>query len=502
MNIVRYILTCASIAAMLLMASCDESTGSLGLSADIDQVSNSTSNFTVSTRSILMDKNIMASSSICYLGRMTDPETGCEVEADFVAQYQTFENYGFPDIEQMVDKRDPDNIQHGVPVCDSCDIRLYFDSYYGDVNNPLKLQVYEMSHNPERMLNEDSTYYTDVDLTQFLDDDARPIVSRMFTITDYDLSEADRENSDYRSNLHVVMPASFGQRIMDKFYENIENFKDSYHFTHNVMPGLYFKCSDGNGSMIKVYVGTLNIYFNYNDPKTDSIYTAMSRFAATPEVIQSTRFRNSANMQNLVNESEYTYLKTPAGIATEVTLPIDEVFGGQHAIDSISKASITFTRYNKNQQTKQLGTPAEVLMVRKNEVETFFKKRMLSDNRTSYLTSFSSTYNTYTFSNISRLLSYCKHEKVDAVRKRLAEKGYTSYTQAQFDAEEALWMSENPDWNKVVLLPITTTTSTQSSGYGASTVVTSVGHDLGLNSIRLVGGTTPILLQVVYSRFK
>jgi len=485
----------------LAIAACDDNTGSLGISADIDQISNSTATFNFTSKSILMNEGILANNSNCYLGRVIDPETGCEVVADFATQFQTFEDYGFPEKETMVDKRDTNNIKMGVPICDSIDVRLYFNSYYGAETNPMKLQVYEMSSDPDKIMNEDSTYYSDIDLTKFLDKDAKPIASRMFTVTDFQVSEDVREGTSYNPNIHVKLPASLGQRIMNKFYEDRDNFKDSYHFIHNVLPGLYFHCSDGNGTMVKVFVGTLNIYFNYKDTKKDSIYTAMTRFAATPEVIQSSRFQNSKGIEDLANITDYTYLKTPAGIATELTLPIDEIFEGEHAADSVSKATITLTRYNKSQDGDQFGTPSELLMVRKTEMVSFFAEHQLTNSRTNYSSTFSSTYNTYTFTNICRLLSYCKHEKIEAVRQRLEKKGYKEFTDAQFKAEETLWMNENPDWNKVVLVPIVTNTSTVSTSSGTQTIQIAVNHDMSMNSIRLVGGNTPLQMQVVYSRF-
>lgn len=480
----------------LAFIACDESTGTLGISAEIDNVSNTTSSYPVQTQSILMDKGIIANNSNCFLGRVVDPETGSMVEADFAAQFQTFEDYEFPDKEQMVDRTDTLNIKYGVPVCDSCEVRLYFDSYYGDKTNPMKVEVYEMSSKPEQLLNEDSIYYTDVDLQQFLPENAKPLTSRMFTVSDYETMVEGTSAST--RNIQISLPKSFGQHIMDKFYEDKKNFQDSYHFTHNVMPGLYFRCSSGDGTMVKVYVGTMNLFFNFKETKKDSIYTGMARFAATPEVIQSTRFQNSANIKNLVSCKDYTYLKTPAGIATEVTLPIDEIFGGEHAIDSVSKASITFTKYNKMQEGFQFGTPSELLMVRKAEMYDFFYNRRVSNARTSYTTAFASTYNTYTFSNISRLLSFCKHEKIDAIKQRLKDKGMTNFTQKQFDEEEQKWMEENPDWNKVVLIPVVTSSASTTLG----TMQVSVNHDMSLNSIKLVGGKDLLSIDVVYSRFK
>ena len=173
-------------------------------------------------------------------------------------------------------------------------------------------------------------------------------------------------------------------------------------------------------------------------------------------------------------------MKTPAGICTEMTLPIDEIYHG-HDNDSVNLAAISLTRYNATQQNKYvLGTPQNLLMIRKQEMYTFFEERKVSDKRTSYTTSFDPTYNTYSYSNISRLLSYCWKEK----KEMAAAEGITP--------DE--WAAKNPNWNKVVLIPVNITTN--SSGYEVS-----VTHDMSMNSIRLVGGSTPVKMQVVYSKF-
>ena len=75
------------------------------------------------------------------------------------------------------------------------------------------------------------------------------------------------------------------------------------------------------------------------------------------------------------------------------------------------------------------------------------------------------------------------------------------------------------NWNKVVLIPVTLTTTTSGTSgnysyysyyYGtssssSSTVVTKVSHDMSLTSTKLVKGTasdSPLKLQVIYSHFK
>lgn len=274
--------------------------------------------------------------------------------------------------------------------------------------------------------------------------------------------------------------------MLEKYYENPNYYHNSYTFIRNVMPGLYFRTSGGRGTMLKLYVSTMNLYFHYYDEKEDSVFTGMARFSATPEVIQSTRFKNG-NMELLLNDNTCTYLKTPAGIATEMALPVDEVFANEHASDSISLASVTLTRYNKPQDDYQLGTPSELLMVRKQDYNRFFREGRVSDNRTSYTTTFSSSYNTYTFTNIARLISYCRNEKASKSKEQ--------------GVSEEEWERQNPDWNKVLLIPVTTSTSTVSSSGVSSNVQVSVNHDMSLTSIRLVGGDTKINMQVIYSKF-
>ncbi len=461
--------------AVMTLAACDDNTSSMGIYPITDAVTNSTSIFQLTTRSVKMD-SVVASSTISYLGDITDPETGTDIKADFAAQFYTFENYTFPDKSLMMGNVDGVDTK-GVVQCDSVEVRLYFDDYYGDDNNPMKVDVYELDK--DNVLSEDSTYYSDVDLSQYIAANAKPLASRVFTPMDYNLGEADLSSSSHSHNVHLMLPPEFGQRIMEKYYEDPTNFQDSYHFIRNVFPGLYFTTSNGRGTMLSVYVGTCNVYFHFGEIESDTTYVGLARFAATPEVIQSTHFENG-DMNTLLEDNSCTYLKTPAGICTEMTLPVDEIFGGEHLTDSVSMASVTVTRYNKEQDDYQLGTPTELLMVRKQDYNAFFRENKVSDDRTSYTTDFSSTYNTYTFSNICRLLAYCKHEKAS----KAAAEGLS----------EEEWAAQNPDWNKVLLVPVTT--SSNSSGTEVS-----VNHDMGLNSIRLVGGDTKINMQVVYNKF-
>ena len=468
--------------ATLLIAGCDDNTSTMGIPSKDEEVFPSYGTFLAYTHSEAMD-SVLGNSTSSYLGSIDDPETGTRIRADFAAQFHTFENYSFPKFDLMFPddgvKRTTDSIR-----CDSVEVRLYFSNYYGAKNAPLKLEVYPLDKN--NVLQEEEDYYTDTNLDQFVLPGSEPIATKVFTTEDYNLADAERNSATHADNVRIMLPDTVGSLIMRAYYDHPEYFKDSYTFIRKVCPGFLFKIRSGNGSMLSVDVSTLNIYFNFYDKvKRDSTCSALARFAATPEVIQSTRFSND-DMQSLVEEDDCTYLKTPAGIMTVAQLPINEIYQN-HETDSVSRAQLTFTRLNNTKpSTQSLGIPQSLLLVRKADATSFFKKRSVADSKTSYTTSYSSTYNTYTFNNICRLISLCRKEKLAGMKAE--------------NLTEQEWEQKHPDWNKVVLIPVSISTATDTYG---ETHQVSVTHDMSMNSIRLQGGpNTPIKMQVIYSRFK
>lgn len=466
----------------ILLCGCDEDTGSIGIFPDEDALTHSSDVFKFYTRSIALD-SVLCNSYVSYLGNIKDPETGTHIQASFATQFHTFENYKLPDKQFMfplnVDFKQSDPVK-----CDSCEIRLYFNSFYGAGDTPMKLEVYQLDEN--KILEEEQDYYSNTDLTQFVKPGSEPIATKVFTPTDYTITDAERNSSTHTNNVHIKLPAEYGSYIMNTYYEHPEYFRNSYEFIRHVCPGFYFKLKSGVGTMLNISVGTMNLYFKYYDMDSpDTVYQALTRFAATAEVIQATQFE-SEDLHKLVDDPTSTYLKTPAGIGTLIELPIKDIYRN-HQTDSVSKAKLTLTRYNRSESDEYaLGIPTTLLMVRKQDMRSFFAKRQLPDSKTSFTTTYSSGYNSYTFDNLGRLISYCQHEKMNGMK----EGGMT----------EEQWETAHPDWNKVVVIPVKTSSTTDK--YGQS-IISSVTHDMGMNSVRLLGGpNTPLEMQVIYSGFK
>lgn len=498
----------AIVACGALIASCTDNTDSIGssLSDQTDAINVSTASFNVSSRSILAD-SVLSRNSLGYVGKVRDPETGGYVTGDFMAQFYCLENFAFPARENLISTDENGNRVRGLVKCDSCVLRLFYSDFYGDSTRTMKLTAYEMG----KAMNEDRNYYSNFDPMEegYIREDGIA-KDKVYSLTDFMVPKSTRDTSTYEPYITIKLNDpytdkdgrtynNYGTYVMQKYYDNASNFKNAYTFRNNVVPGFYFKHKAGLGNMAYIDASQLDVY--YSLVNNDSVINTVDVFWGTDEVLQKTNITNDKNsLEKLIDDESCTYLKTPAGIFTELTLPVDEITTG-HESDNIAGAELTIARINNTTSDGfDYDVPKNVLMIPKDSLYSFFEKGDLFNNRNSYLATWSyspstNVYrNSYRFNNISGMIS----------------------TMASVAKSKR---SEN--WNKVVLVPVTLTTSSTSSGtsysnyyyyYGytnssssSSSTVTKVSHDMSLTSTRLVKGTDAnglIKLNVIYNRFK
>lgn len=439
---------------------CDDNTSSLGVEIipDSDGITIHSKNFNIQTQTVQAEAEL-ARTSTCYLGNYTDPETGTNIHSDFMAQFHCLENFEFPE-----------KIEEDQAI--RTDLRLFIDKFTGDSLALCRVSVYPLTQS----LDNDKNYYTDIDPTEFYDPNSAPIATTTFTVSDRTLSDSARYDGNSYRNIRIQLPSSVGTDIIRKYKDHPEYFKDADSFEKNVCKGYYIKLDKGEGVMMDIYVSQLQVYFNYyidsSTGKLDSLVTGISTFSATEEVIQATSVK-AKGMEQLIQDQEATYVKTPCGLYTEMTLPIEEI---AETNDTINGARLIFTRYNSENalENYQLPAPQYLLMVRKKDMYSFFENNDVANDNTSYITTFTSSYNTYTYSNISHLISYIRKEWNEGKKK------------------DPLWVEKNPDWNKVILIPVTPT-------YNTSGTLVAVNHDLSLSSAKL--RNSDIKLQIIFSRF-
>ena len=448
--------------ALICCIACDDNTGTLGnsITPGSDSIDIKTRTYYATTRSVAVD-SVLGKTSKVYLGRFTDPQTGSLLEADFIAQFNCVEGGNvFPPA---------DSIKGDSAV--RTELRLFFTTFFGDSTNTMEAEVYQLLNT----LEEGEKYYTNVDPTLFYDPSSSPLTKKVYTAIDYTLEDSELSDNEHYANVCIPLPNHIGNEMIKTYRNNPEFFANATSFIENICSGYYIKSTHGDGTVLYIDQVALNVHFA--DMNTDSVY--VTQFVSSEEVLQTSRF-STQKVDHLVADSTCTYLKTPAGIFTEVTLPIAEMTADG---DSINSAKIIFTRYNDAEETRyQFGTPETLLLVRKSEMDTFFEKNRLTDNVSAFYTTYNKTYNRYEYSNIARLIIHAENER-------------QAWLTAHPNATESDYDTINPDWNKVVLIPVTTIKDSNGS-------IVNFRHDLSLNSARLVGGNDKIEIKVICSAFK
>ena len=460
-----------AIATLLTFTQCDDNTGSIGgsLVPENDIITAETKTFYATSNTIMANDSILANTSDVYLGMYTDEESGTVFSSSFVTQFGCTEDFEFP-MEGVVD----DSASY-------TKLRLYFNEYYGDSLNAMRCEVYEL----DNTLQEGVPYYTNFDPEELYDVEKKPLAAKTFNVIDYNVHDTILNSDNYARHIEIALPNSIGNRFISKFYEkdaegNIigkKYFANSEVFINDIFKGIYVKCVQGDGTILKIYRARIDVGFKRliksSSGAMDSIQALSAPFYSGKEVLQTNKFDNN-DLKPLLDEKEYTYIKTPVGLFTEVKLPICELVEN---CDTINSAKMVFTRYNEEGGSMN-SAHGTLLMVRKADMYKFFLKNKLNDGETSYLTSFVNSSNEYVFSNIANLFKHCYKEYTEGMQK------------------DSDWETKNPDWDKVVLIPVTTTEDSNGS-------VVKILHDISISSMRLRGGTEyEIPIEVVTSKFK
>ena len=477
MKILR-LLTVLVIAA-LTFAACDDTTEGIGgsITNKIDNINISNSAFNVTTKSIVAD-SVLSRNNTGLIGKMKDPETGNYIKGDYMTQLGVLPTFSVDTLDYIK------QANNGSIEADSCYLLVSYNASYGDTIAPMKVTAYEMTE-PMR---EDQEYYSNYDAFK----NGWVNENNQHWSSNYNLSNTSNVknfkiylNKKYKKDGKTYK--NYGSYIMQTYAEHPEYFKTNFKFLHNVCPGFYIKNVGGTGNMAKIWNTELIFYWTRHktiNKDSTAVSIGYNRFDGTEEVLQLNKIENDTeNLKKLASQEDWTYLKSPAGIFTEVTLPIDDIMKG-HEKDTLNTATISFPRLNNENEDNpyNFATPSTILMVQKDSLQSFFEKSKLADNRTSYTASYSSTgtyKNAYTFQNIANLVSAMYKNK-----------------------------GKGENWNKVVLVPVNVITTTQ----GYTTVISKINHDMSLASTRLKRGvittdsngkeTSPIQIKVIYSKFK
>ena len=519
---------------------CDDNTAGLGLGmfpGSDQNINGKLSTFDVTTESVHAGE-IYAMTNVGYVGKFTDEIFGT-YQAGFLAELNCPSGMTFPGVYDgtaLDEKKKATRVMVGDDNEDNKDVTfirddnnkiignihtielyLWYSSYFGDSLTACRLSVYELSEN----LDTEHAYYTNINPENYYDhaDPNSLLGTKAYTAVDLSVKDSIRNLSTYVPSVHVSFrdeaAKEIGKEIIKKANELGVNL-DNKEF-RKIFKGIYVKSDYGDGTVLYINQAQMNVVYKCyavdtitgvklqkkvaeNGVYKDSTYYGYRTFATTREVIQANQLENDkAAIQNCINKSEWTYLKSPAGIFTQLTLPVSQIAEKLQG-DTLNAVKLGIPIYNETSDKKfGMSTPNNVLLIRKKYKDSFFKGNQLSDGITSSLfTSTTTSFTQYTFNNITQMINNCLGDgEREEAEKKLKNGTITlqiTNSEGKTESKEVHNIEEWEKysyWNKFILIPVLVTTDSSSSNsyYGSSSNVISIQHDLKPGYARLKGGS-------------
>ncbi|MGL5562872.1 MAG: DUF4270 domain-containing protein [Tannerellaceae bacterium] len=383
----------------LIFIGCNDDLSDVGTSMqpDKDKITSFADTFDMKSKTIQVD-SIYAKTIDGLLGNLNDPVYG-QLKADYVCQFYIPDEYKFP--EKVVNGK-----------IDSIDLKVFYRSWIGDSLSPMQATAYLVTS----QLTKD--YYTNIDPKEFCDMSTL-LGEASYTSYDRTVPDSVRNNTNFVPHFTMKFPRELGQKLYDESLKNPSIFETPEKFAE-YFPGIYVSNTFGDGNILKVELTHMNVYYNYEktvkgSEGQDSTYIAdgVTIFNVTPEIIQLNHVVNSDLSELLTPNDEYTFLKTPAGVYTEMELPLQEMYKTLEG-RIINEASLKIKVTNKEDYRYALDPPSYLLLIEQDSIKTFFEDQKLPDNKSSYLAALSKNELSYNFGNIATLLQEKIKEEPEA----------------------------------------------------------------------------------------
>lgn len=384
---------------VLLVSSCNDNLDSVGFTVQPggDRLKVELDTLELQSKTVLID-SIYSKTKYPILGEYTDPIFG-SVKSEYIGEFYYPETSGF---------------KEGA-IIDSVKVQVAYTTMMGDSLSPMSLSVYELDKSLK-----DANRYSDIDPADYVDLSSAPIGKKAFTGKNSTYRTESYTASDYSTvsytvyEINVDLPNSLGEKFLNEYNkENHGKLTDPDSF-RDFFPGLYFTTDFGKSTMIGVDLTTLKMHYHYTDPKgsstnQDTVRVDSLNLYISADVTQINRFEHQLDESFLDEYNQYTYLKSPAGLMTEIFFPFSEM-GDKLKSQALNLANLTVYAVPEEDEISELvklNPPKYLLLIHRDSLNGFFEKKNLPDDVTSFLSSeFDSSNYSYKFGNISAMVNH------------------------------------------------------------------------------------------------
>ncbi len=347
--------------------------------------------FDIPSQTVFID-SMFIKTDTAFLGQYTTPELGT-TKADFMAQVNCTKSFTWPS---------------GITKPDSVILKLYYNSFFGDSLAPMNIVVYELNN---KQTNQKKNYYSNTNVADFCDKKT-VLGQKTFVAADVLVSDSIKSTTSYDG---PYISIRLDNKLIDKFYTNYNsaNFASTEAFT-NFFKGLYVTTNFGDGAIL--YIDDIYMQFCYNQPyseSNDSLVVRAATFATSKEVVLNNRVKHTNLKDKFSSSDSVTLIKSPIGAITKISIPIKAIRDST-GNNELNTVELTLTAENPSSEDYMSYLPPyKLLLLKENELTSFFENDELFDNKSSYVATYSSTDQTYTFSNIAKLLEYSNKDVQD-----------------------------------------------------------------------------------------
>lgn len=334
--------------------------------------------------------SIYSRSTYTLLGQLSDPLFG-DLRSSYVTRLRHAPGFKFA--------HEPEGKK-----IDSAFVEISYSSWAGDSTLWAKASIYEVTKPLP-----DSHYSGDI--RSYLQG-AKHLGSGSY--------KAENKTGDHF--IYIPVDKAIGQRFYDASVQHPEYFESQKAFEENLLRGIYVESSTGSGCMLSVYSTALLIYYTYTvngktaDGKADSVIhrRASYRFANTNQLYLSQQFDHANRDELLKPNSKYSFITSPLGLATELTLTKEDL----NRVVRSGWNPKTKRLFNEAKLTLPVDIPADgrtvlqppkyLLLLPADSVKNFFEtgQSHLTQPDVAFLSSeYSILSREYNFSNISKLIT-------------------------------------------------------------------------------------------------
>lgn len=373
----------------------------------------------------IADKKFDSRSGSLLMGSLNVPEYG-SLDCSFVTRLMSIAQ--FPDSMTVTTEKFNEFIER----IDSCSVQLYLirDNFIGDGFTPLQATVYKL----DRQLPNDID--NDFDPTGYYDP-SRPLGKKNFTLSGAGGSD-DAFYKGEQFQISVNVGKEFAADIYRKYQSDPQIFSWPQEFA-KFIPGFYVTNSFGKGSVACYSQLTVNSYFHtkaqrpattseggtIKDENGNIIYESYLRkdslvlCTTAPEVLSSNNIAYSPSeyIKKKIENGE-TIITTPGGYITQISFPASDIIrkyqDTAHNLSIISSLSMTIPADTVGNDFGISMAPY-LLLIKTSEVDKFFAKNSIPDNKTSFYASYNSNVGGFRFTGLrDYILSLISKDEITA----------------------------------------------------------------------------------------